>query len=273
MTDLLRPLVIGNVRAENNLVLSPMAGYSDLPLRALARKHGAGLVCTEMVSAGSVARRVPRTLAKMRTEEAERPVSIQVFGSTVESVADAARAVEASCDVVGFNLGCPAFQVQKQGCGAALLDKPELAAALVASLDAATRKPLLVKMRLGNGARADFVSLARALEHAGADALIVHGRTARQGYSGRADWPSVGEIKRALAIPVIVNGDVVDGPTAAAALAESGADGVALGRAALGNPRVFKQVIDYLCDGTISPPPTLDERVTDLAEYVAMATS
>src|ERR1051325_7100145 len=184
---LLRPLQIGNVRLPNNLVLSPMAGFSDLPFRVLCRRHGAGLVCSEMVAATSVLREVPNTMRRMRTLEEEMPMSIQLFGTDEAAVEQAARDLDARCAIVGFNMGCPAHQIQKQGCGAAMRDDPERAIRMVRAVQRGTGKPLLVKVRLGNGGRMKYVEFARALEAAGADAIIVHGRTAAQGYSGKSD--------------------------------------------------------------------------------------
>jgi tRNA-dihydrouridine synthase B len=267
---LLRPLQIGNVRLPNNLVLSPMAGFSDLPFRVLCRRHGAGLVCSEMVAATSVLREVPNTLRRMRTLEEEMPMSIQLFGTDEAAVEQAARDLDKRCAVVGFNMGCPAHQIKKQGCGAAMLDDPENAIRMVRAVQRGTDKPLLVKVRLGNGARMEYARFARSLEAAGADAIIVHGRTAAQGYSGKSDWDAIGEIKRAVTIPVIGNGDVTDGPSAARAL-KTGVDGIALGRATLGNPRVFREVERFLQTGERSPPATPEERYLDLVEYVKMA--
>jgi len=271
MPSLLQPLTLGNVRLPNNLVLSPMAGYSDLPFRILCRRHGAGLVCTEMVAAPSVNRAVEPHLVRMKTVEAERPTSIQVFGTDPDEVAQATREVEKRCDVVGFNMGCPTFQIQRQGCGAALLDHPERAADLVEAMRGATRKPLLIKMRAGNRARIDVVAFARGLERAGADGLIFHARTASQGYSGRSDWDLIRHLKAHLAIPLIGNGDITDGPSAQRALAESGADGVALGRAALGDPRIFHRIAHHLETGQRLPPPTIEQRVEDFLAYLDVA--
>lgn len=271
MPDLLRPLRLGNVTLPNNLVLSPMAGFSDLPFRILCRREGAGLVCTEMVAANAVERKVQATMVRMTTVPEERPVSIQVFGTDPEEVARATRRVAVQCDVVGFNMGCPAWQIQRQGCGAALLDKPELAQELVRAVKSATSKPLLVKMRLGNGGPADAVAFAKGLERAGADGVIVHGRTAKQGYSGRADWSRIKEIKDALAIPVVGNGDVVDGPSAEVALRESGVDGLALGRATLGDAHVFRRVGAWLADGNAVPPQTAEAKLGAFVEYLRLA--
>lgn len=268
--DLLRPLQIGRVRLPNNLVLSPMAGFSDLPFRVLCRRAGAGLVCSEMVSATSVLREVPHTMARMRTLEEEMPMSIQLFGTDADAVRAAAAELDARCAIVGFNMGCPAHQIQKQGCGAAMLDTPELALQMVDAVQDGTDKPLLVKIRLGNRERRDSIAFVRALEAAGVDAVIVHGRTAAMGYSGKSDWAEIARIKAAVGIPVIGNGDVTDGPSAAVALA-SGVDGVALGRATLGNPRVFGEIAHFLATGERAPPPAAAERLADFREYLRMA--
>lgn len=270
MAGLLRPLRIGNVRLPNNLVLSPMAGFSDLPFRVLCRRHGAGLVCSEMVAATSVLREVPNTLQRMKTLEEEMPMSIQLFGTDAQAVASAAADLDKRCAIVGFNMGCPAHQIQKQGCGAAMLDDPENAIRMVRAVKDGADKPLLVKVRLGNGSRMRFVEFAQALERAGADALIVHGRTASQGYSGKSDWEAIAQIKQNVGVPVIGNGDIIDGPSAQRAL-ETGVDGVALGRATLGNPRIFHEVAHYLETGERLARPTPRERFDDFVEYLHMA--
>lgn len=270
---LVHPLRIGNVLLPNNLVLSPMAGYSDLPFRVLCRRFGAGLVSSEMVAAGGVEHHRGPHLLRARTVGEERPTSIQLFGTDPEEVARAARHFESDCDVLGFNMGCPAHQIKRQGCGAELLDHPERAQDLVRAIKGATRKPLLVKVRAGNREPIDLVAFARGLERAGADGLLVHARTAREGYSGRANWDLIRAVKEHVSIPVVGNGDVADGPSAAAALQSSGADGVALGRATLGDPRIFHRIAHYLTTGVTLTLPTPEERVQDFLAYFDMAVS
>jgi len=268
--DLLRPLSIGGVRLPNNLVLSPMAGFSDLPFRVLCRRHGAGLVCSEMVSAVGVTREVKDTLLKMSTLEEEMPMSIQLFGTDPDLLARAAADLDARCSIVGFNMGCPAHQIKKQGCGAAMLDDPANALRMLDAVRSGTDRPLLVKMRLGNGRFIDYVSFARELERAGAAALIVHGRTAAMGYSGKSDWDAIARIKAAVSIPLIGNGDIADGPSAERALA-TGVDGIALGRATLGNPHVFREIEHYLRTSETLAPATPAERFHDFVEYLHMS--
>lgn len=264
---LLHPLRIGKVTLPNNLVLSPMAGYSDLPFRALCRQHGAGLVCTEMVAAMSVEYFGENTLRRMETSPAERPVSVQIVGNDLPAVAHVTPRVSEACDIVGLNMGCPAHQVAKTGCGAALLDRPDLAVALVETIKAHTDKPLLVKMRSGTSRVMDCAAFARRLERAGADGLIFHARTAAQSYRGRSDWALIRDVKAAVGIPVLGNGDVRDGPSAERALAESGCDGLAIGRATLGDPRVFARIASYLETGIEPAPPTPEQRLADFRAY------
>lgn len=268
---LLRPLRIGNVTLPNNLVLSPMAGFTDMPFRVLCHKHGAGLVSSEMVAATSIHQPALPLRRRRQTCEEERPTSIQIFGTEPELAADAANELGPDCDVLGFNMGCPAPQIKRAGCGAALLDHPERCEAIVRAIKRASDKPLLVKMRAGNHGPMDVVAFARRLEDAGADGLIFHARTAAQGYSGRADWSLVRLVKDQARIPIIGNGDIRDGPMAERALVESGADGIAIGRAALGDPRLFGRIASFLETGAPSRPTTPTERAQDFLEYLEAA--
>jgi tRNA-dihydrouridine synthase B len=275
-------LKLGTLVLDGNLVLAPMAGYTDVALRVLCRRAGASLVCSEMVHASAVLHENPKTKALMAVQEAERPVCIQLFGSDPAQVAASLLDIEkahggkgndkgVAVDAYSFNFGCPAVQIKASGCGAALLDEPERVGAIVAALRAATKKPLIPKMRLGNKDVADYVDIAQRIEAAGADALIVHGRTAAQGYSGKADWDAIRDVVEAVKIPVIANGDVVDGPSAKACLKASGAAGLAIGRAALGDPDIFRRISAYLKDGTVIAKPTSEEKLAMFKEYIALA--
>jgi tRNA-dihydrouridine synthase B len=267
---------IGSLRLDGNLILAPMAGYTDMAFRVLCRRAGAALVCSEMVHASAIAHENPKTRALMRVLEEERPVCIQLFGTEPEQVAASCKDIAPLCDAVSFNFGCPAFQIKASGCGAVLLDHPDTVEAIVAALrkaldNDAKGKPLIPKMRLGNKTRADYVGIAKRMEKAGADAIIVHGRTASQGYSGKADWEAIGEIVNAVSIPVIANGDIIDGKTAKECLRDSGAAGLAIGRAALGDPDVFRRINAYLEDGTVIAAPSGDERIAMFKEYLTLA--
>ncbi|MHB8586139.1 MAG: tRNA dihydrouridine synthase [Thermoplasmatota archaeon] len=269
----IEPLRIGSVVADNNLILSPMAGFSDIAFRILCRRHGAGIVSSEQVSTSSLVRNARPTLRRARVHEEERPVMVQLVGASPEEASEAAAGLERA-DLVGFNMGCPAHQVKRTGCGAALLDHPEKASEILRAVKAAVRQPLVAKMRLGNCRPIDPVSFARTLEQAGADALIVHGRTAAQGYGGRADWRAIGAIVQSVGIPVIANGDVVDGPSAESAFRESGAAGLAIGRASLGDPRIFTRIRAYFEDDTDATPPhaeRIEAARDDLRTYLELA--
>ncbi len=272
---------IGTLKLDGNLILAPMAGYTDVALRVLCRKAGAALVCSEMVHASAVLHENPKTKALMAVQSAERPVCIQLFGSIPAQVAQSLLDIERLHDTLGekgtqvdaysFNFGCPAHQIKASGCGAALLDDPALIESIIVALRKATKKPLIPKMRLGNKEPADYVDIAQRIEAAGADALIVHGRTAAQGYSGKADWDAIRDIVEAVKIPVIANGDVIDGPSAKACLKASGAAGIAIGRAALGDPDVFRRISAYLKDGTVIAKPTSEEKLAMFKDYLELA--
>ncbi len=264
-------LEIGKLSLDNNLVLSPMAGYTDVAMRVLCRRAGAGMVFTEMVHSTALLHRNAKTLAMTQILDEERPVCVQLFGTEPSQLATSCKELNDEFDALSVNFGCPAQQIKAAGCGAALLDKPDRIAAIVSSLRKSTEKPLIPKMRLGNSGRADYVGIARSMERAGADALIVHGRTASQGYSGKADWAAIAEIVDALSIPIIANGDVVDGKSANECLEITGAAGLAIGRAALGDPDVFRRIDVFLMDGVESEMPTDLERVRVFKEYVDQA--
>jgi nifR3 family TIM-barrel protein len=240
-----------------------MAGVSDLPFRALAREQGCGLVYTEMLSDKALIYANRRTTRMVAIAPDEHPVAVQLLGSEPEPMAEAARLVaEAGADIVDVNLGCPAPKVVKNGEGSALMRDPEKAASIVGAVVRAVDLPVSAKIRKGfSPEEANAVEVARRLEAVGVAALAVHGRVRTQFYSGSADWAIIAAVKAAVRVPVVGNGDVVDGPSAESMIALTGCDAVMVGRAALGNPWVFGQIRHYLATGREAPPPSAEERV------------
>jgi nifR3 family TIM-barrel protein len=256
-------LTIGRVVVAPPLVLAPMSGVTSLPLRLLCREHGAGLVCSEFVSSCGLYHANARTRDFLRFDPAERPVSCQLFGADPETLAVAARLVEeAGADVLDLNLGCSVPKVVKTGAGACLLRTPSLVARIVARLVASVSLPVTVKIRLGwDQQTRNAVEVARICADTGAAMVTVHGRTAAQAYRGVADWDAIGEVKAAVAIPVVGNGDVRTPADVGRLLAVTGCDGVMIGRAAQGNPWVFARAAEYLRTGVAPPEPSADERL------------
>lgn len=241
-------LKIGNVELENNVILGPMAGISDLPFRLLCHEQGAGLVCMEMVSAKAITYKNKNTDKLMDIHPSEHPVSLQLFGSEPDVMAEATRMIaDKPYDILDVNMGCPVPKVVGNGEGSALMKKPELIEEIVKALVSATDRPVTVKIRKGfNDNSINAVECALAAQQGGAAAVAVHGRTREQYYSGKADWSIIAKVKDAVNIPVIGNGDVVDGPSAKALFEETGCDGIMIARAAQGNPWIFREVISYL---------------------------
>ncbi|HIV26145.1 MAG TPA: tRNA dihydrouridine synthase DusB [Candidatus Scatomonas pullistercoris] len=257
----MKPLWIGNVKIEKPLALAPMAGVTDQPFRLLCREQGAGLVCTEMVSAKAILYKNKNTGMLMAIDEKERPAALQLFGCEPEVMAEAARQIEErNFDILDVNMGCPVPKVVNNGEGSALMKNPKLAGEIVKALVKAVKKPVTVKIRKGfDGEHVNAVEMAKILEDAGAAAIAVHGRTREQFYSGRADWEIIRRVKEAVSIPVIGNGDVDSPDAAAALLRETGCDGVMIARGAQGNPWIFSRVLRYLEDGTLLPLPDRQE--------------
>lgn len=263
---------IGNVTIPNRTILAPMAGISDLPFRLLCREQGAGLVCMEMISAKAVTYGNRRTSELWETSPEEAPVSLQLFGHEPDVMARACEMLEGQTfDILDINMGCPVAKVVNNHEGSALMKDPALIERIVRACVGSTGRPVTVKMRRGfDEEHCNALECALAAQEGGASAVAVHGRTRTQMYSGKADWSVIGEVKRALAIPVIGNGDVIDGSSAKRMLDETGCDAVMIARAAEGNPWIFREVNAYLTDGTIVERPPRREIVRMILRHARM---
>ncbi len=265
-------LTIGSVVLDNNIILAPMAGVTDLPFRLLCREQGAGLVCMEMVSAKAIYYHNKNTDSLMEVHPGEHPASLQLFGSDPVILGEMAKRIEERpFAILDFNMGCPVPKVVNNGEGSALMQNPKLVEAILTSLVKSTEKPVTVKIRKGfRRTDANAPEIAKIAESCGVAAVAVHGRTREQYYSGTADWDIIRQVKEAVKIPVIGNGDV-DSPRAAAALLDqTGCDGVMIGRAAQGNPWIFREVKAYLERGEILPPPDNREKRELILRHGAM---
>ena len=265
---MVKTLKIGNVTLENNLILAPMAGVTDLPFRLLCKEQGAGLLCMEMVSAKAIYYRNRNTEALLSIDERELPVSLQLFGSDADIISEMAKRIEERpFSILDLNMGCPVPKVAGNGEGSALMKNPALVEEIVSKTVKAIKKPVTVKIRKGfDAAHVNAVEIARIAEASGAAAVAVHGRTREQYYQGKADWDIIRQVKEAVRIPVIGNGDVVSPESAEAMLRETGCDGIMIGRGAQGNPWLFGQILHWMETGEkIRPsgekkaPPTKEE--------------
>jgi tRNA-dihydrouridine synthase B len=265
-------LTIGNVELKNNVILAPMAGVTDLPFRVLCKEQGAGLLCMEMVSAKAIYYGSKNTEELMKISPAEMPVSLQLFGSDADIMADMAKKIEEKpFAVLDINMGCPVPKVVNNGEGSALMKNPKLAEEIITKMVKAVKKPVTVKIRKGfDEAHLNAVEMAKIAEASGAAAVAVHGRTREQYYAGKADWDCIRAVKEAVKIPVIGNGDVTDALSAERLLKETGCDGVMVGRAAQGNPFIFREITEYLQTGVIPPKPTPAEVRATIERHARM---
>lgn len=254
---------IGNIELNGWACLAPMAGVSDLAYRVIAKKMGASLTTAEMVSAKGLYYRNEKTKEMLKIDSDEHPVALQLFGSDPDIMAWGAKIMEqAGPDFIDINMGCPMQKVVKNGDGSALMKNIPLAAAVIRAMVKAVHTPVTVKMRLGwSRDTLNAVELAQAAEEAGAVAITVHGRTREDFYTGKADWKEIQKVVDAVKIPVIGNGDVTDGKSAKDLMEETGCAAVAIGRAAWGNPWIFREVNTYLETGEIIPPPSWEMRL------------
>ena len=267
-------LTIGNVALDNRVILAPMAGVTDLPFRLLCRELGAGLICMEMVSAKAIFYNNKNTEELMEIHPDEKPVSLQLFGSDPDIISEMAKKIEdRPFDILDLNMGCPVPKVVNNHEGSALMKEPRLVEEILTKLVKAIHKPVTVKIRKGfDDDHVNAVEIAKIAESCGVAAVAVHGRTRQQYYSGKADWDIIAEVKDAVKIPVIGNGDV-DGPDAAAALlAHTGCDGVMIGRAAQGNPWIFREVVHFLETGEYLPRPQASEKREMILRHAALLT-
>jgi tRNA-dihydrouridine synthase B len=256
---------IKHVFIENKLVLAPLAGVTDLPFRQICKDFGAGLVFTEMVSADGIVRGNKPTLSYLEFDPHEHPIGVQLFGSRPELLAQATEIVSRlGFDFIDMNLGCPVPKVTKRGAGSALLkDLPQIEK-IVRAMVASTDIPILAKIRKGWGPEDNVaVEVAQLLEACGVAGITVHPRTQSMKFTGKADWDVIRAVKAAVSLPVIGNGDIFSGADAARMLAETGCDLIMVGRGVFGNPWLIREIVTYLNDGTILPPPS-DEEVVEL---------
>ena len=265
-------LKIGNVDISNPVTLAPMAGVTDLPFRLLCREFGVGLLCTEMVSAKAISYKNKNTYDLMAIDPSENPIALQLFGSEPALMGEVVRQIEEHpCDIIDINMGCPVPKVVNNGEGSALMKNPKLVGEIVKAVSSATNKPVTIKIRRGfDEAHINATEIAKIAEDNGVAAIAVHGRTREQYYSGKANWDIIRQVKEAVSIPVIGNGDVTCAKSARRMLEETLCDGVMVARAARGNPWIFAQINHYLATGEELEKPSREEVRTMILRHAKL---
>lgn len=268
----IKELEIGNVKLKNNLILAPMAGVTDLPFRMICKKYGEpGLICNEMVSAKAICYEDEKTKAMLKMEEKERPISMQIFGNEPNIMGKAGAIVSEFADILDINMGCPAPKVVKNGDGSKLLLNLDLVEEITKVVVKNSKKPVTVKIRKGwDKDHIVAVEAAKIIEKAGASAIVVHGRTREEYYSGVADWDIIRKVKENVNIPVIGNGDVKDEESAKRMFEETNVDGIMIGRASLGDPWIFKKIAFFLTIGEKLEDISLEEKKKVIKEHFSL---
>lgn len=268
----MKRLQIGTVTLENNLILAPMAGVTDLPFRLLCKEQGAGLVCMEMVSAKAISYKNKNTKELLNIDEREHPVSLQLFGSDPDIISEIAKEIEElPFDILDINMGCPVPKVVNNGDGSALMKNPLLAGQIIEKTAKTIQKPVTVKIRKGfDDEHINAVEMARIAQESGAAAVAVHGRTREQYYSGKADWEIIRQVKEAVKIPVIGNGDLLTGKDVKRMEEQTGCDGFMIARGAQGNPWIFQNIMHYMETGEELQKPPMEEMVKMMLRHARM---
>lgn len=268
----LKKLKIGNVELENNLILAPMAGITDLPFRSICQKYGPGLVCTEMVSSKAIFYGDKKTKLLLNTNGEKRPISMQIFGSDEETMGYAAKEISKLADILDINMGCPAPKVVKNGDGSKLLLNLDKAEKIIKAVVKNSEVPVTLKFRKGwNEENIVACELAQIAEEAGVSAITIHGRTRDEFYSGKVDLDIIKKVKETVSIPVIGNGDVIDEESARHMFEYTGVDGIMIGRGTIGNPWIFERIQYYLKTGEKLPMLTPREKLKIIKEHINLS--